>query len=67
MNTTNTTNIVNVKNFKVNDKIKNNKTGKIGIVTKVYDVGIVRYHLVGTPNNIHTIVGSEFDRFEIIG
>ena len=64
MNITNTT---NVKNFKVNDKIKNNKTGKIGIVTKVYDVGIVRYHLVGTPNNIHTIVGSEFDRFEIIG
>ncbi len=64
MNTANTT---NVKNFKVNDKIKNNKTGKIGIVTKVYDVGIVRYHLVGTPNNIHTIVGSEFDRFEIIG
>ena len=60
-------NTVNVKNFKVNDKIKNNKTGKIGIVTKVYDVGIVRYHLVGTPNNIHTIVGSEFDRFEIIG
>lgn len=64
MNTANTT---NVKNFKVNDKIKNNKTGKIGIVTKVYDGGIVRYHLVGTPNNIHTIVGSEFDRFEIIG
>lgn len=63
----NTANTMNVKNFKVNDKIKNNKTGKIGIVTKVYDVGIVRYHLVGTPNNIHTIVGSEFDRFEIIG
>lgn len=47
-----------IEYFKVNDKIKNNKTGKIGIV---------RYHLVGTPNNIHTIVGSEFDRFEIIG
>lgn len=56
-----------IEYFKVGCKIKNNKTGKIGIVTKVYDVGIVRYHLVGTPNNIHTIVGSEFDRFEIIG
>lgn len=60
-------NTVNIKNFKVNDKIKNNKTGKIGIVTKVYEEGIVKYYLVGTPNNIHTIVGSEFDRFEIIG
>lgn len=56
-----------IEYFKVNDKIKNNKTGKIGIVTNVYEVGIVTYHLVGTPNNIHTIVGSEFDRFEIIG
>ena len=56
-----------IEDFKVGCKIKNNKTGKIGIVTKVYEEGIVRYHLVGTPNNIHTIVGSEFDRFEIIG
>ncbi len=56
-----------IEYFKVNDKIKNNETGKIGIVTNVYEVGIVRYHLVWTPNNIHTIVGSEFDRFEIIG
>lgn len=57
-----------IKKFKVGFRIKNNKTGKIGIVTRVYDedVNVVRYHLLGTPNNIHTIVGSEFDRFEII-
>ena len=55
-----------IEDFKVDRKIKNNKTGKIGIVTKVYEEGIVKYHLVGTPNNIHNIVGSEFDRFEII-
>ena len=57
-----------IEDFKVGCKIKNNKTGKIGVVTKVYDeVNIVNYHLLETPNNIHTIVGSEFDRFEIIG
>lgn len=57
-----------IERFKVGSRIKNNKTGKIGIVTRVYDEGVnvVRYHLLGTPNNIHTIVGSEFDRFEII-
>lgn len=57
-----------IKKFKVGFRIKNNKTGKIGIVTRVYDEGIniVKYHLLGTPNNIHTIVGSEFDRFEVI-
>lgn len=57
-----------IEDFKVGCKIKNNKTGKIGIVTRVYNEGInvVRYHLLGTPNNIHTIVGSEFDRFEVI-
>ena len=57
-----------IEDFKVGCKIKNNKTGKIGVVTKVYDeVNIVNYHLLETPNNIHAIVGSEFDRFEIIG
>lgn len=57
-----------IERFKIGSRIKNNKTGKIGIVTRVYDEGIniVRYHLLGTPNNIHTIVGSEFDRFEVI-
>ena len=57
-----------IERFKVGSRIKNNKTGKIGIVTRVYDEGIniVKYHLLGSPNNIHTIVGSEFDRFEII-
>lgn len=59
---------MNINQFTVGSRIKNNKTGKIGIVTRVYREGIniVRYHLLGTPNNIHTIVGSEFDRFEII-
>lgn len=57
-----------IERFKVGSRIKNHKTGKIGIVTRVYDEGIniVKYHLLGTPNNIHTIVGSEFDRFEVI-
>ena len=55
-----------IEDFKVGNKIKNSKTGKIGIVTRVYDeVNIVNYHLIGTPNCIHTIVGSEFDRFEV--
>lgn len=56
-----------IERFKVGSRIKNYKTGKIGIVTQVYDEGIniVKYHLLGTPNNIHTIVGSEFDRFEV--
>lgn len=40
--------------FKVGDTIKNLKTGKIGIVKKVYDEDIINYHLIGTPNNIHT-------------
>ena len=58
---------VYLEDFKVGCKIKNNKTGKIGIVTRIYDeVNIVNYHLLGTPNCIHTIVGSGFDRFEII-
>lgn len=55
-----------IEDFKVGCKIKNNKTGKIGIVTKVYEECIVKYTLIGTPNNIHTIVSSEFDRFEIV-
>ena len=56
-----------IEDFKVGFRIKNNKTGKIGIVTRVYDeVNIVNYHLLGTPNCIHTIIRSEFDRFEII-
>ena len=60
--------MTNINDFKVGCKIKNNKTGKIGIVTCVYDeINIVKYHLLGTPNCIHTIVGSEFDRFEVIG
>ena len=60
--------MTNINDFKVGCKIKNNKTGKIGIVTRVYGegVGVVKYYLLKTPNNIHTIVGSEFDRFEII-
>ena len=58
--------MTNINDFKVGCKIKNNKTGKIGIVTCVYDeINIVKYHLLGTPNCIHTIVGSEFDRFEV--
>lgn len=56
-----------IEDFKVGDKIKNRKTGKIGIVTRVYDeVNIVNYHLLGTPNCVHTIICSGFDRFEII-
>lgn len=57
-----------IEDFKVGCKIKNNKTGKIGIVTRVYDDGVdvVKYYLLGTPNNIHTIVGYLFDRFEVI-
>ena len=51
--------------FKVKDKIKNLKTGKIGIVTRVYDEGIVKYHLIGTPNNIHTFAVWE-NRFIIL-
>lgn len=63
----NTANTVNIKDFKVGCNIKNTKTGKIGIVTRVYDeVNIVNYHLLRTPNNIHVIC-STFDRFEIIG
>ena len=55
-----------IEDFKVGDKIKNSKTGKIGIVTRVYDeVNIVNYHLIGTPNCIHVIC-TNFDRFEII-
>lgn len=57
-----------IEDFKVGCKIKNNKTGKIGIVTRVYaeGVNIVKFHQLRTPNNVHTIVGSKFDRFEII-
>lgn len=52
--------------FKVNDKIKNRKTGKIGIVTKVYQKeDIIKYHLIGTPNCIHTFSVWE-NRFDII-
>lgn len=55
-----------IEDFKVGDKIKNRKTGKIGIVTKIYrKEEIIKYHLIGTPNNIHTF--SEWEnRFEII-
>lgn len=41
--------------FSVYDIIENIKTGKIGKVIKVYeDVGIFKYHLLKTPNNVHT-------------
>ena len=53
------------KIFKVGDKIINKKSGKLGKVTKVYEEGIIKYHLLGTPNNIHTFSLNE-DRFEII-
>ena len=51
--------------FKVGGIIKNLKTGKIGIVTKVYDEDIIKYHLIGTPNNIHTFAVWEI-RFIIL-
>ena len=52
--------------FKVNDIIKNRKTGKIGIVTKVYEeVDLIRYHLIGTPNCGH-IFSARDERFDII-
>lgn len=51
--------------FEVNDIIENIKTGKIGKVIKVYeDVGIFRYHLLNTPNNIHVGFISE-NRFKL--
>ncbi len=51
--------------FKVGDTIQNLKTGKIGIVTKVYKEGIIKYHLIGTPNNIHTFAVQK-NRFIVI-
>ena len=51
--------------FKVGDKIKNRKTGKIGIITKMYrKEGIIKYHLLKTPNNIHIFSECE-NRFDI--
>lgn len=51
--------------FKVGDKIKNRKTGKIGIVTKVYEeVDLIHYHLIGTPNCVH-IFSARDERFDI--
>ena len=51
--------------FKVGCTTQNLKTGKIEIVTKVYDEDIIKYHLNGTPNNIHTFAVWE-NRFIII-
>ena len=60
--------MISIDKIKIGDKIKNNKTGKIGIVTRVYGEGVdvVKYYLLKSPNNIHTIAGYLFDRFEII-
>lgn len=51
--------------FKVGDTIKNRKTSKLGIVTYVYEEGIIKYHLIDTPHNIHISVEPE-ERFIII-
>jgi hypothetical protein len=52
--------------FKVNDKIKNRKTGKIGVVTKVYEeFGLIYYHLIGTLNNTHIFFPRD-ERFDIV-
>lgn len=51
--------------FNVGDKIKNRKTGKIGIITKIlYECDIIYYHLIGTPNCKH-VFSSRDERFDI--
>lgn len=51
--------------FNVGDKIKNRKTGKIGIVAKViYEHDIIYYHLIGTPNCKHVFFSRD-ERFDI--
>ena len=49
--------------FKVGDTIRNKKSSKLGVVTRVYEDGVIKYHLLKTPNNIHTFSLSD-DRFE---
>ena len=51
--------------FKVEDKIRNKKSGKLGKIIKVYEEGVIKYHLLRTPNNIHTFTLTD-NRFEII-
>lgn len=56
------------KIFKNGTKIKNKKTGKIGIVINLNRVGgstILTYHLENTPNNKHICLKPE-ERFDIV-
>ena len=47
--------ILGLFDFEVGDIIRNRKTGKFGVIKKCYrEEGIIKYHLDGTPNNIHT-------------
>lgn len=54
--------------FKQGVKIKNTKTGKVGYVVsfeEIYDLKLLKYHLEGTPNNVHT-ESRPFERFKIL-